>query len=145
MNSKLQSELVRQVILWVPVLVWAIVIFSFSAIPTAHVSQIHWKDFIVKKSAHMTEYFIFTILLYRALLGSGMQKNKAFLYTFIACIVYAMTDEFHQSFTPGREPTLRDVGFDTIGSSFAIYSLWKLLPKAHPKLKSWVNKRLWIY
>jgi len=145
MNNKFQHKLLRLCMLWLPVFLWAIVIFSFSSIPTAHVSQIHWKDFIVKKTAHMTEYAIFTVLLYRAFLGGGASKKKAFLYAFLVCVLYAMTDEFHQSFTPGREPTLRDVGFDTIGSSIAIYSLWKLLPKAQPKLKLWVNEKLWIY
>jgi VanZ family protein len=121
------------------------VVFSFSAIPTAHVSEIHWKDFIVKKSAHITEYAILTVFLYRALLGSGVVKNKSFIYALILCVLYAASDEFHQSFTPGREPTLRDVGFDTIGSLLAILSLWKLLPQLPPKLKIWVNKQLWIY
>jgi VanZ family protein len=126
---------IQIVSIWLPVILWAIVIFSFSSIPTAHVSEIHWKDFIVKKSAHMTEYAIFTVLLYRAFLGSGVPKKKSILYAFIVCVLYAMSDEFHQSFTPGREPTLRDVGFDTIGSTIAIVSIWKLLPKMPPRLK----------
>jgi VanZ family protein len=143
--SDIRFFLLHNFILWLPVLLWAMVIFSFSSIPTAHVSEIHWKDFIVKKSAHITEYAIFTVLLYRALLGSGVSRSKSFFYAFIVSICYAISDEFHQSFTPGREPTLRDVGFDTIGASLAILSLWKLLPQLPPKLKIWVNKQLWIY
>jgi VanZ family protein len=112
------------------------VIFLFSSYPTKRASEIYWQDFIVKKSAHMVEYFIFTTLLYRAFKESGVKKINAGIFAITTAIIYAASDEFHQSFTPGREPTVRDVIFDTIGASISIYTLWNLLPKAPKRLKN---------
>lgn len=120
---------------WAPPLVWAFVIFLFSSYPTARASEIYWKDFIVKKSAHVVEYAIFASLLYRGFKESGVKKINAGIFAITLSVLYGATDEFHQSFTPGREPTVRDVIFDTIGASLAIYAIWNLLPKAPKKLR----------
>ncbi len=130
-----KSFWIQFALLWLPVILWASVIFSFSTIPTAHVSEIHWKDFIVKKLAHVTEYGIFALFLYRALKTSGMDKKRAGYTAIVLCFLYGLSDEFHQSFTPGREPAFRDVLFDTLGASLGIFAVWKLLPKAPPKIK----------
>lgn len=126
--------------LWVPPVIWAVVIFLLSSRPIAPTSQIFWKDFIVKKSAHVIEYAIFTILLYRALKESGVKKYNAGLTAILFAVIYGALDEFHQSFTPGREPRVRDVFFDTIGSVVSIYLLWNLLPNLPSKLKAWAKK-----
>jgi VanZ family protein len=133
----MMSKLIR---FWLPVILWASLIFVFSseAVPTA--SKIYWKDFVVKKSAHVVEYAIFAILLFRAMVNSGVARKKAAFYTLALAMVYGATDEFHQSFTPGREPRIRDWIFDTIGAGFASYYLWKLLPKAPPRLKLWAKR-----
>ena len=85
------------------------------------------------------EYGIFATLLYRALINSGVNKVRAGYMAAIIASLYGVTDEFHQSFTPGREPTVRDVIFDTIGASLAIYIVWKYLPKAPKKLRKWAE------
>ena len=126
---------------WGPPAVWALAIFLVSAYPTGQASQIHWKDFIVKKSAHIIEYGIFAGLMYRALRSSGVRRENAGIYAIFVALIYGVTDEFHQSYTPGREPKVRDVVFDTIGAIASIYSIWNLLPKAPGKLKS-LAKRL---
>lgn len=125
---------------WLPVVLWSGVIFMFSSLPTNRTSQIYWQDFIVKKTAHIVEYAIFTLLLYRALKISGVEKKEAGVYSIILAVIYGMSDEFHQSFTPGREPTVRDVIFDTIGAVSIIYYIWKLLPKAPKRLRNWARK-----
>jgi len=136
-----RSQLVRRVLkLWLPVIVWSLVIFFFSARPTPRAGQLYWQEFVIKKSAHIIEYAIFTSLLYRALKESGVEKKEAGIYAIILAVLYGLSDEFHQFFTPGREPKLRDVIFDTIGAGSAVYILWKLLPKAPKKLKVWAEK-----
>ncbi len=125
---------------WLPVVLWSSVIFMFSSLPTNRTSQIYWQDFIVKKTAHIVEYAIFTLLLYRALMESGIEKKKAGIYSIFLAILYGASDEFHQSFTPGREPTVRDVIFDTIGAVSIIYYIWNLLPKAPERLRTWARK-----
>lgn len=93
--------------LWLPVVVWMGVIFAFSSLRINHQADFSWTDFIVKKTAHVTEYAILFWLTYRA--------NKSFKSSLIICLLFALSDEWHQTLTPGREGTLRDVGFDTLG------------------------------
>ena len=126
--------------LWVPPLIWGAVIFLFSARAVTPASQIYWKDFVIKKTAHVIEYAILAVLLYRALKESGVGKYNAGLIAILIAVVYGATDELHQSFTPGREPRVRDVFFDTIGSVLAIYWLWNWLPKAPKRLKTWAKR-----
>lgn len=125
---------------WTPVVVWAVFIFVLSAYPTKQVSEVHLQDFIVKKTAHVIEYGIFAGLLYRAFKKNGVKKRNAGIYSIFAALIYGASDELHQSFTPGRDPKLRDVAFDTIGAVFAIYIIWNLLPKAPKRLKAWAKK-----
>ena len=93
---------------WGPVLLWAGVIFTLSSIPTFPKVAVVWWDFILKKSAHVIEYAIFYRFLYRAL-------PRRPILVLIISIIYALSDEFHQSFVPGRTSKLTDVGFDTLG------------------------------
>jgi hypothetical protein len=120
---------------WMPFVIWAAVIFMFSAYPTTRTSQIHWQDFVVKKFAHVFVYFVFTVLLYRALINSGVKSKKSAYISIITAVIYGISDEYHQSFTPGREPTVRDVLFDSLGAFLAIYSIQNLLPSAPDGVK----------
>ncbi|MEK7550859.1 MAG: VanZ family protein [Patescibacteria group bacterium] len=123
----MRQKILFKLSLWGPPAIWALVIFLFSSLTVAPTSEIYWKDFIVKKVAHIVEYGIFAILLYRALRGSGIEKLKASLLSIFISVIYGASDEFHQSFTPGREPRVRDVVFDTIGAVVGIYSCKKYL------------------
>lgn len=88
-------------------------------------SDFYWKDFIFKKSAHIFFYGMLAVWVYRALIGEGVSKKKAFVIAFIVAVVYGMTDEYHQSFTAGREPRIRDVLFDAFGASVTMFSINK--------------------
>ena len=125
---------------WFPVAIWAAVIFVLSAKPLPTTSEFYWKDFVVKKTAHLIEYAVFGTLVFRALINSGVSRKKAAIWSILISILYSLSDEFHQSFTPGREPRIRDVIFDTIGAGLAVYALWKLLAKAPKRLRSWAEK-----
>ena len=64
----------------------------------------------------MLEYFILTFFLYRAFKGSfNMNPGRLFIYPAAVSILYAASDEFHQSFTPGRNCSMQDVLIDTVG------------------------------
>lgn len=103
--------------LWVPVVIWCGVIFGFSSLQINKGVNFSWLDFVVKKTAHVTEYAILYWLVYRALSEKGKKASKkCFAVALAFAFLYAMSDEWHQTFTPGREGTLRDVGFDTIGA-----------------------------
>ena len=100
--------------LWLPVIIWASFIFYLSSIPNLKTNLEY--DFILRKIAHIIEYFIFTLLLYRAFKGSfSMNALQLFIYPALLSFLYAASDEFHQSFVPGRGPSIRDVMIDTIG------------------------------
>ena len=125
---------------WLPPLLWAVVIFLFSSHPTKGVSEIHWQDFIVKKTAHLIEYGFLAILIYRGLINSKVKNLHAGIAAILVSFIYGATDEIHQMFTPGRESTIRDVIFDTIGAVIVIYFIWRLLPKAPKRLKTLAKK-----
>ena len=100
--------------LWAPVIVWMAIIFFFSGIPYLK-SELKY-DFILRKIAHITEYFILTFLLYRAFKGSfHINVFRLFAYPAALSFLYAVSDEIHQSFIPGRTCTVRDVLIDSIG------------------------------
>jgi hypothetical protein len=121
---------------WLPVFIWAAVIFTFSNMKTHQASAIYWQEFIIKKFAHLVEYSVFFTLLYRALLNTQkIDRKKAAIFALGILVLYAISDEYHQSFTPGREPTARDVIIDTVAGGLAWITIWKLLPKAPRRLK----------
>ena len=135
-KALLLPKLVRY---WAPFLLWASVIFLFSTMPTTSTSEVHWEDFIIKKSAHMIEYGVFAMLLYRALKEFGYPKTRLFITVLLVAVAYGASDELHQSFTPGREPRLRDVVIDTIGATFSLWIITRWLPTAPKKLQKWAR------
>ena len=77
-----------------------------------------------RKLAHFVIYMVLGLVSYRALPKRWSVKKKIG-FSVGLCFLYAITDEFHQSFVPGRGPQLRDVLIDTIGSSVGIgISFW---------------------
>lgn len=110
---------------WLPVILWAGVIFTFSSQPTIQTTDFFLGDFILKKTAHLVEYAILSALIFRAMINYGVDRKKAFIYSLIIAGAYGISDEFHQSFTPGREPRLRDIIIDTIGATAGVISCRK--------------------
>jgi len=140
-EEKVKNNFFKRILkFWFPLILWMLVIFSFSSFPTTKTSQIYWQDFVVKKLAHITEYAILTILLYRALINSNVNKKKAAILSIILAVLYGASDEFHQSFTPGREPRIRDVLFDAFGSILSVYYIWNCLSKAPKRIRVWAEK-----
>lgn len=110
--------------LWSPVFAWAALIFTLSSISTLPTAQKIWWDFILKKSAHVFEYAVLYFLILRAL---QKRTPKTYLIAFIFSLLYALSDEYHQSFTPGRYPKLIDVGFDTLGMGLSYLKIKRLI------------------
>ncbi|MBP7876318.1 VanZ family protein, partial [Candidatus Woesebacteria bacterium] len=81
-------------------------------------------DFIFKKCAHIFVFAVLYVLVWRAsqLSLKPQTTRLKWLVPFLICLLYAGLDELHQSFTPGRSATLRDVGYDSLGMLAA--SLW---------------------
>lgn len=113
------------ILAWLPPLLWGSLIFFFSAQSGLPSPDDYLLDFIFKKTAHMFVFAVFYILVWRAVQRSLQPKSQPveWLLPMIICLSYAVLDEFHQSMTPGRSATLRDVGYDTLGMLIA-YLWW---------------------
>lgn len=107
---------------WLAVFLWASIIFALSSIQQIKVTELLFWDFFAKKATHVTEYAIFFALIFRATKGKWATS-----YSLV--MLYAISDEFHQKFVPGRTPTLLDLGFDATGANIASYIIWKLKPR----------------
>lgn len=134
----------KTIFLWIPVLIWMFVIFFFSSMPTPTVTNVMWTEFIIKKAAHVIEYFILCSFFYRALLGSGIEIKKTIYFALLLTFIYAATDEFHQSFVPGREPRLWDVLIDSGAGALAILFLTKYLPVSPMPIQKLAKKLIFL-
>lgn len=122
---------------WVPVIAWMLLIFAGSsdALSAEHTSRflipfLRWLDpqisfqtlaaihLALRKLGHLTEYAILAALLWRALRDS-LRSTTTFAVTLMAlgiAALFAMSDEFHQSFVPTRTPSENDVVIDICGA-----------------------------
>jgi len=132
---------------WLPVLLWMTLIFSassdshssehssrfvepilhwlFPGMPQARIEDIH---LVIRKCAHLAEYAILALLVWRALHQS---KNNLPAWswpkvggTLLVVFLYAATDEYHQSFVPTRTAQLSDVVVDMLGAASGLLALW---------------------
>ena len=101
---------------WGPVVLWAGVIFFLSSIPSLNSGFGIW-DYFLRKGAHIFEFFLLTILLQRAVKASFKMVTfrGVMVLSGLVAVFYAMSDEFHQSFVPGRGPSAYDVMIDSVG------------------------------
>ena len=74
----------------------------------------------IRKAAHFTEYFILGVSLALPLYIYGLNGVLLILVTQMFCSSYAALDEFHQMFSEGRTPQMRDVIIDSAGAFFGI-------------------------
>jgi VanZ family protein len=99
---------------WLPVPIYAILIFYISSVPGDNIPSVFpYQDIVF----HIIEYAGFALFLSRALKEYYPKKTRLarFLWVFLAAILYAASDEFHQSFIYMREASAMDLGYDSIG------------------------------
>ncbi len=103
-------------------MLWMIVIFAFSSQANSGSyteTYLQGANVPVRKLAHMFEYAVLAVLYQTALSGSLVSSKKTFKnysFAFLLAVLYALTDEWHQSFVPGRSASLFDSGVDSIGA-----------------------------
>lgn len=103
--------------LYLPVFLWAALIFSLSSQSSLLSFEASVLDFIFKKSAHMFVFAVLYLLIFRAYYlskGKNLSKRNYWL-PLLLCLLYSAIDELHQSFVPGRHPAVRDIGYDMLG------------------------------
>lgn len=133
----------RKVISWLLVILWMALIFYLSHQPATESNSLSTGiterivfiiervtsdiDFdvsnfnhIIRKNAHFFAYLILGILVYNALKNNGIKGSKRFLIALAICILYAISDEVHQLFIPGRAGQVKDVIIDSAGATVGI-------------------------
>ncbi len=107
--------MLRALALWGPVVAWMALIFGASAQNGAAAASVPLADWITHGSA----YLALSLLVARALSGGFRAPlgRRGALLAFALSALYGVTDEWHQSFVPGREATLDDVAKDAAGAA----------------------------
>ena len=126
----------RMIINWILLIAWMLLIFLMSNQP-AHISNQQSNSFInmlaffgidlnsklgslasfvVRKTAHFTEYAVLGFFAYKAVSCDVKDRKKAVLMAQLISTGYASTDEIHQMFVPGREGKVFDVMIDSCGA-----------------------------
>lgn len=103
---------------WWPVILMVFLIFLASSIPGDQMPYAGDWDFSVKKGGHMTGYALLALSLMR---GQKRREKINFVLALVGCGLYALSDEFHQSFVPGRNAAWMDVGIDLMGASIGLF------------------------
>ena len=115
---------------YLPPLLWAGMIFFLSNQSSLASFESSPLDFIFKKAAHIGVYAVLFFLINRALYKRHRKiynhKQKWLLPVFI-CLLYAVSDEIHQSYIPGRFATLRDIGYDGLGVLIAFMQKYRYI------------------
>ncbi len=117
---------------WGLVVLWAGLIYLGSSLPGASVSSNTVADFVAHKFVHLLEYFVLYILLYRA--------GGSFWQAILTLVAFAIGDEIHQSYTPGRQAKFTDVLIDLasgLTGALVCKFIWRYIKPILPKkLKS---------
>ena len=143
----LNNRVGRSIFYLAPLLLWMVLIFGAStdAGSAAHtnpvitgvlhrllsvlplgddiIGRMEWN---IRKTAHVSEYTVLGLLLFRALAwGNPALRSRTVLLTFALGVLYAASDEWHQSFVPSRGAAASDVFFDSYGVLVAlVLRLW---------------------
>lgn len=112
MRTKLTFQIIQN---WLLVFIWAGFIFFLSHQPDLKSGLPQTWEFILGKLAHFSEYAVLCFLLVGALSNYRISKKKILYLAAGLSMLYAFSDESHQSFIPGRTPSVNDLVIDGLG------------------------------
>lgn len=120
---------------FLPAITWMGVIYRFSdtpglkSVPVAQrlgllpgslsAQSAYWLEWILRKSAHLASFALLALLLAWAL-GALLDRRRALWLALGLTLLYAISDEVHQTFVPGRQGRWWDVLIDTAGAALAL-------------------------
>ncbi len=133
----------RRLISWLAVVLWLVIIFILSAQPVYKSNglskgiaerivkaiekvspekniNIDIFNHYLRKTAHFLSYMILGILMMNVLKALGVKGKKRIAIALVVCVLYAISDEFHQLFVPGRGAQVKDVVIDSVGAIVGI-------------------------
>ncbi|UNC93967.1 VanZ family protein [Candidatus Contubernalis alkalaceticus] len=137
----------KKILSWTAVIIWMGLIFYLShqpAVESSRLSQgiteviiqavekvfpnlefdLRNLNHFVRKNAHFCAYLILGFLVVKALWISGAAGVKGMVLALVICVLYAVSDEVHQMFIPGRSGEVRDVFIDSVGAGIGIGLYW---------------------
>ncbi len=123
---------------WGPAVVWMLVIFFLSGRTGGHLNTLLpvFKKVIPSMEGfdwgHFFAYFILAATYYW---GFGKTAVRYRIIAVALCVLYGITDEFHQSFVPGRTPDVMDIRNDAIGAALAMLLI------SVPPVRRYVHRR----
>jgi VanZ family protein len=100
-------------------LAWMGLIFFLSDQPHLPRAPEPWLDTVLKKAGHALLYGVLAYLYWGALGGDGTRRTRPLAWGL--AVLYAISDEMHQSFVPGRTPAATDVLIDGMGAALALW------------------------
>lgn len=112
----------RTILRWLPAVAWMAVIFWLSAQPDLPRPASNLLNLVLRKGAHFSAYALLALLYLFALGDLRRVTGRAWLALGLA-VLYAASDEYHQSWTPNRHPAATDVLIDTAGALTGL-ALW---------------------
>jgi VanZ family protein len=102
---------------WLPAVLMMTIIFGFSSIPSSEMPNFGAEDLVVKKGGHVLGYGLLALAYWA---GLRFEKRRWWLALLFA-VIYAVSDEYHQSFVPGRSPSWVDaLVIDGSGAAIAL-------------------------
>ncbi|MGI9186374.1 MAG: VanZ family protein [Gaiellales bacterium] len=107
-----------RVLAWLPAVLLAALVWKLSATPDLAIAS-GWIDTVTRKAAHIT---VFGLLCAACVLGLRAQRLSVHVCLFggaLLAVVYAMVDEYHQTFVPTRVGSPVDVAIDALGIGIA--------------------------
>jgi VanZ family protein len=134
----------KTVLSWAVVIFWMAVIFSLSsqaaeqsdqlsmeiaeiitqvaekAVPANDIEVVSFNRF-VRKNAHFIAYLVLGLLVINAMRCSGFCGYKSVFLALFLCVIYAISDEIHQLYVPGRGCQVKDVMIDSTGAAAGIF------------------------
>jgi VanZ family protein len=117
----MRVTLLRRIDPWAPPLLLMAVIFALSAQPSLN-SGLGLTDTIGRKLLHFSEYALLTFLWWRAL-RTRVESARAVLVALALSLLYAATDEYHQTFVEGRSGNPIDWAIDGAGATLVAVRL----------------------
>lgn len=126
----MKKKILLRIILLILIFIWMYIVFGFSkhtgetsSSLSSRIANFFTNDEnivriiepIIRKIAHLSEYALGGFLIYGFLLTFEISSKKQIIISILLGIIYAITDEVHQLFVPGRSGQVKDVYIDSLG------------------------------
>ncbi|KEO81084.1 VanZ family protein [Tumebacillus flagellatus] len=97
--------------------------FTYDGDAVTYLKPYGFVEFFIRKGAHITEYFILCFFLWQTYASTKLSRFAVYVLAAVTAVLYAASDEWHQTFVPNRTGHPIDVGMDSVGVVLALLIL----------------------